>query len=136
MRSACTKPGEVMTPDGVCCDPNNVAECGQCCGDGMVPDPANGTCMPEPKHPVGSDGIGARKASADPKPGLPPNSILVRGSPGIRADLAEAAARCGITQPRINDLLRGRISRFSLDALVNIACALGRKVTVKLEDAA
>jgi hypothetical protein len=44
--AACTKPGEVMTPDGVCCDPNNVAECGQCCGAGMVPNPANGTCMP------------------------------------------------------------------------------------------
>jgi len=49
---------------------------------------------------------------------------------------AEAASRCGIAQPRINDLLRGRISRFSLDALVNIAAALGRKVTVKLERAA
>jgi predicted XRE-type DNA-binding protein len=49
---------------------------------------------------------------------------------------AEAAARCGITQPRMNGLLRGRIARFSLDALVNIAAALGRKVTVKLEDAA
>lgn len=49
---------------------------------------------------------------------------------------AEAASRCGISQPRINDLLRGRISRFSLDALVNIAAVLGRKVTVKLEDAA
>ena len=49
---------------------------------------------------------------------------------------AEAAVRCGVTQPRINDLLRGRIARFSLDALVNIAAALGRKVTVKLEDAA
>jgi predicted XRE-type DNA-binding protein len=48
----------------------------------------------------------------------------------------EAAARCGITQPRMNGLLRGRIARFSLDALVNIAAALGRKVTVKLEDAA
>jgi predicted XRE-type DNA-binding protein len=34
---------------------------------------------------------------------------------------AEAARHCGVTQPRINDLLRGRISRFSLDALVNIA---------------
>jgi len=42
----CTKPGEVMTPDGICCDPNNVAECGQCCGPGLVPNPANGTCMP------------------------------------------------------------------------------------------
>ena len=49
---------------------------------------------------------------------------------------AEAAARCAVTQPRINDLLRGRIARFSLDALVNIASALGRKVTVRLEDAA
>ncbi len=49
---------------------------------------------------------------------------------------AEAAERCGVTQPRINDLLRGRISRFSLDALVNIAAALGRKITVKVEDAA
>jgi predicted XRE-type DNA-binding protein len=48
---------------------------------------------------------------------------------------AEAAKRCGITQPRINDLLRGRISRFSLDALVNIAAALGRKVKIRLEAA-
>ncbi|BCD87754.1 hypothetical protein PSm6_41610 [Pseudomonas solani] len=45
---------------------------------------------------------------------------------------AEAAARCGVTQPRINDLLRGRISRFSLDALVNIATALGRRVHLTL----
>jgi len=48
----------------------------------------------------------------------------------------EAAKRCGVTQPRINDLLRGRISRFSLDALVNIASALGRKVTLSLDEAA
>ena len=48
----------------------------------------------------------------------------------------EAAKRCGVTQPRINDLLRGRISKFSIDALVNIAAALGRKVRVILEDAA
>ena len=48
----------------------------------------------------------------------------------------EAAKRCGVTQPRINDLLRGRISRFSIDALVNIASALGRKVRVSLDDAA
>ena len=45
----------------------------------------------------------------------------------------EAAGRCGVTQPRISDLLRGRISRFSLDALVNIAAALGRRVHVELE---
>jgi predicted XRE-type DNA-binding protein len=46
---------------------------------------------------------------------------------------AEAAKRCGVTQPRMNDLLRGRISRFSIDALVNIASALGRKVRVSMD---
>ena len=45
----------------------------------------------------------------------------------------EAAEHCGVTQPRINDLLRGRVSRFSLDALVNIATAIGRRVHVALE---
>ena len=47
----------------------------------------------------------------------------------------EAARRCGVTQPRINDLLRGRVSRFSLDALVNIATALGCRVRLDLEAA-
>ena len=46
-----------------------------------------------------------------------------------------AARHCGVTQPRINDLLRGRVSRFSLDALVNIATAIGRRVHVDLEAA-
>lgn len=32
----------------------------------------------------------------------------------------EAAQRLGITQPRLNDLLSGRINKFSLDALVNL----------------
>ncbi|MBV8048986.1 MAG: XRE family transcriptional regulator [Paludibacterium sp.] len=48
---------------------------------------------------------------------------------------AEAATRCGVTQPRISDLLRGRVSQFSLDALVNIATALGRRVHFALEAA-
>lgn len=47
----------------------------------------------------------------------------------------EAARHCGVTQPRINDLLRGRVSRFSLDALVNICTALGFRVRVDLEAA-
>jgi predicted XRE-type DNA-binding protein len=47
----------------------------------------------------------------------------------------EAARRCEITQPRMNDLLRGRVSRFSLDALVNIATAIGRRVHLQLESA-
>lgn len=48
---------------------------------------------------------------------------------------AEAASCCGVSQPRINDLLRGRVSRFSLDALVNIAAVLGWRVQVKLKAA-
>ena len=48
---------------------------------------------------------------------------------------ADAANHCGVTQPRINDLLRGRVSRFSLDALVNIAGALGQRVHVELKAA-
>ena len=48
---------------------------------------------------------------------------------------ADAAKHCGVTQPRINDLLRGRVSRFSLDALVNIATALGRHVHIELKAA-
>ena len=48
---------------------------------------------------------------------------------------ADAATHCGVTQPRINDLLRGRVSRFSLDALVNIAAALGQRVHVELKAA-
>jgi predicted XRE-type DNA-binding protein len=35
----------------------------------------------------------------------------------------------------MNDLLRGRVSRFSLDALVNIATAIGCRVHLELEAA-
>ena len=34
---------------------------------------------------------------------------------------AEAARRLGITQPRLNDLLRSKIANFSLDTLINLA---------------
>lgn len=44
---------------------------------------------------------------------------------------SEAALHGGISQPRMNDLLRGRLSRFSLDALVNIAAALGLRMELK-----
>jgi len=47
----------------------------------------------------------------------------------------QAAKHCGITQPRMNDLLRGRVSYFSLDALVNIATAIGWQVHFALEAA-
>lgn len=47
----------------------------------------------------------------------------------------QAAQACNLTQPRINDLLRGRVSRFSLDALVNIAASLGQRVQVQIDAA-
>ena len=48
---------------------------------------------------------------------------------------AEAASYAAVTQPRINDLMRGRISKFSLDALVNIATALGLRVQLAVNAA-
>ena len=48
---------------------------------------------------------------------------------------ADAADRCGVTQPRMNDLLRGRVSRFSIDALVNIATAIGATVRIEVQAA-
>jgi predicted XRE-type DNA-binding protein len=44
---------------------------------------------------------------------------------------AAAARRLGVTQPRLNDLLRGRVGRFSLDALVGLAERAG--LTVRIE---
>jgi len=43
---------------------------------------------------------------------------------------AEAARRLGITQPRVSDLMRGKIDLFSLDTLVNLLSAAGLRVQV------
>ena len=48
---------------------------------------------------------------------------------------AVAAKRCGVSQLCINDLLRGKINKFSIDALVNMATALGRRVDFELKAA-
>jgi predicted XRE-type DNA-binding protein len=45
---------------------------------------------------------------------------------------AVAAKRCGVSQPRINDLIRGKIDKFSIDALIEMATALGRRVNFEL----
>ncbi len=49
---------------------------------------------------------------------------------------ADAANRLGITQPRLNDLLRGKIANFSLDTLINLATAAGLKVRLEIAEAA
>src|SRR3954468_21902737 len=48
---------------------------------------------------------------------------------------AEAAQRLDVTQPRLNDLLRGRIGKFSLDALIVLAGRAGGKVGMELAHA-
>jgi len=45
---------------------------------------------------------------------------------------AEAAEMFGVTQPRISDLMRGKIDLFSLDTLMNMASTAGMSPVVKL----
>ena len=49
---------------------------------------------------------------------------------------ARAARRLGITQPRLNDLLRGKINKFSLDTLLTLATRAGLKVKIDVRAAA
>lgn len=49
---------------------------------------------------------------------------------------AEAAKLLGVTQPRISDLMRGKIDLFSLDTLVNMIGAAGLHVEMRISDAA
>lgn len=42
----------------------------------------------------------------------------------------EAAQRLHITQPRLNDLLKGKIDKFSLDALVNMLASANLKIEI------
>jgi predicted XRE-type DNA-binding protein len=49
---------------------------------------------------------------------------------------ADAAKLFGVTQPRISDLVRGKINLFGLDALVNMAAAAGMKIELRLQKAA
>ena len=49
---------------------------------------------------------------------------------------AAAAKTLGLTQPRLNALVKGRLSLFSLDALVNIARRAGLNVRLVIKKAA
>jgi predicted XRE-type DNA-binding protein len=55
-----------------------------------------------------------------------------------RTDLTQAqiAKMFGVTQPRVSDLLRGKIEVFGLDALVNMAAAAGLRVQLSVRKAA
>ncbi len=52
------------------------------------------------------------------------------------ATQSEAAKMLGLTQPRLNALLKGRIEKFSLDALVNMLARAGMEVKMTVKKAA
>ncbi len=49
---------------------------------------------------------------------------------------SQAAKMLGVTQPRVSDLMRGKINLFGLDALVNMATAAGLIVELRVKKAA
>ena len=48
---------------------------------------------------------------------------------------AQAAKLFDVTQPRVSDLMRGKINLFGLDALVNMATAAGMHVEMRVREA-
>ena len=56
----------------------------------------------------------------------------------VRSGLSQAqiAKLFGVTQPRVSDLLRGKINLFGLDALVNMAVVAGLRVRMSVRKAA
>ncbi|SDR63336.1 Predicted DNA-binding protein, contains XRE-type HTH domain [Rhizobiales bacterium GAS113] len=49
---------------------------------------------------------------------------------------SQAAKVFGVTQPRVSDLLRGKINLFGLDTLVNMVAAAGLHVEMRIAKAA
>lgn len=49
---------------------------------------------------------------------------------------AQAAKVLGVTQPRISNLIHGKIDAFALDMLVKMATAAGLRVTLRIKKAA
>jgi len=48
----------------------------------------------------------------------------------------QAAQRLGVSRPRVSDLMRGKINLFTIDALTNMAVALGLKIELRVLEAA
>ena len=52
---------------------------------------------------------------------------------GWKLPQGEAAKKLGISRPRLNDLLRGKMSKFSLDMLATLATRAGLKVQLSVK---
>jgi predicted XRE-type DNA-binding protein len=50
----------------------------------------------------------------------------------VKMGQAEATKLFGVTQPRVSDLIRGKINVFGLDALVNMAAAAGLHIEMRV----
>ncbi|RZU99564.1 helix-turn-helix domain-containing protein [Spiribacter vilamensis] len=48
----------------------------------------------------------------------------------------EAAVQLGVTQPRVSDLMRGKVHLFGLYTLVNMAVAAGLHIEMHVQDPA
>lgn len=78
--------------------------------------------------------------------GFPPeeaDNLLLRAQlmSRVRAEVRgmtqrDAAKQFGVSQPRLNDLLRGKIDKFSLDGLVNMLGHAGMRVELRIKKAA
>ena len=55
---------------------------------------------------------------------------------GTGMSQAQAAKLLGVTQPRVSDLMRGKINLFGLDALVNMATAAGLQIELRVLESA
>ncbi len=55
---------------------------------------------------------------------------------GAGLSQSQAAKLFGVTQPRVSDLVRGKIDLFSLDALVNMASTAGTHIEMRVLKAA
>src|SRR6266576_3712387 len=67
------------------------------------------------------------------------SNVVIAVSEAVRGwdtTQARASRRLGITQPRLNDLLRGKINKFSLDTLLALASRAGLKVKLDVRSAA
>jgi predicted XRE-type DNA-binding protein len=60
-------------------------------------------------------------------------SSIERVVEGWKVPQGEAAKRLGISRPRLNDLLRGKMSKFSLDMLTTLATRAGLRVQLSVK---
>jgi predicted XRE-type DNA-binding protein len=63
-------------------------------------------------------------------------SALIRHIKSEGLTQAQAAKVFGVTQPRISNLIHGKVDAFALDMLVKMATAAGLRVSMRIKKAA